>query len=61
MRGMKLGTHASKEVYIVLRVFNLDKENIDMRLYVDPAGMEDRELKFTPESYSVVPLASDGR
>ncbi|TVY16404.1 hypothetical protein LARI1_G008274 [Lachnellula arida] len=61
MQGMKLGAHASDEVYIILRVFNLDKENIDMRLYVDPAGMEDRELKFTPESYSVVPLVSDGR
>ena len=61
MKEMKLGAHASDEVYIILRVFNLDKENIDMHLYVDPAGMEDRELKFTPESYTVVPLASNGR
>ncbi|KAL2065322.1 hypothetical protein VTL71DRAFT_2991 [Oculimacula yallundae] len=61
MQGMRLGAHASDEVYIILRVFNLDKENIDMRLYVDPAGMEDREVKFTPESYSMVPLSSYGR
>lgn len=61
MQRMKLGAHASDEVYIILRVFNLDKRNIDMRLYVDPAGMEDKELKFTPESYTGVPLAYDGR
>jgi hypothetical protein len=58
---MKLGVQASAEVYIILRVFNLSKDNIDMRLYVDPAGMEERgELSFTSESYSVVPRADGG-
>jgi hypothetical protein len=53
---MKLGAQASAEVYIILRVFNLNKNDIDMRLYVDPAGMEERrDLIFTPESYSLVP------
>lgn len=57
---MKLGDQASAEVYIILRVFNLDKDKIDMRLYVDPAGMKERgELQFTSESYSVVPPAHD--
>lgn len=61
MQQMKLGSQASAEVYIILRVFNLDKDRIDMRLYVDPAGMEERgELQFTSESYSVVPLAHAG-
>lgn len=61
MQQMKLGSQASAEVYIILRVFNLDKDRIDMRLYVDPAGMEERgELQFTSESYSVVPLARAG-
>jgi hypothetical protein len=47
---------ASPEVYIILRVFNLDKDTIDMRLYVDPKGIEERgDLVFTPESYSVLP------
>jgi len=36
----------SAEVYIIFRVFNLDKYNIDMRIYVDPAGMEGKELEF---------------
>jgi hypothetical protein len=45
----------SAEVYIILRVFNLDKDTIDMRLYVDPKGIEERgDLVFTPESYSVL-------
>ena len=61
MQRMKLGVQASAEVYIILRVFNLDRDKIDMRLYVDPAGMEERdELQFTSESYSVVPPARDG-
>ncbi|KAH8587446.1 hypothetical protein B0O99DRAFT_694433 [Bisporella sp. PMI_857] len=59
MQEMKLGGRASPEVYIILRVFNLGRDNIDMRLYVNPAGMEERgELRFTPESYSVTPPAS---
>lgn len=49
----------SPEVYIILRVFNLDKDTIDMRLYVDPKGMgEGGTLVFTPESYSVLPAGS---
>jgi hypothetical protein len=44
------------EVYIILRVFKLDKDGIDMKAYLDPAGMEERkELIFSAESYSVVP------
>jgi hypothetical protein len=61
MQDMRLGVQASAEVYIILRVFNLNKDKIDMRLYVDPAGMEERgELFFTSESFSVVPPTSDG-
>ena len=61
MQRIKLNVQASAEVYIILRVFNLDRDKIDMQLYVDPAGMEERgELQFTSESYSVVPPARDG-
>ena len=49
----------SPEVYIILRVFNLDKDTVDMCLYVDPKGIEDGGgLIFTPESYSVLPARS---
>jgi hypothetical protein len=44
------------EVYVIIRVFNLNKDNIDMRVYVDPAAMEERhELNFTAQQWSVVP------
>jgi len=54
---MKLSEESSApEVYLILRVFNLDKNNIDMAVYVDPEGMRARgDLVFIPESYSVVP------
>jgi len=61
MRSMKLSDVASAEIYIILRVFNLNNDKIDMQLYVDPAGMEDRnELEFIPDSYTVVPRARGG-
>jgi hypothetical protein len=41
----------SSRIYIILRVFDLDKETIGMRLYVDPANMERRgELRITQMS-----------
>ena len=57
MERMKLSEESSApEVYLILRVFNLDKNNIDMAVYVDPEGMRARgDLVFIPESYSVVP------
>jgi hypothetical protein len=55
---MKEG-EVSPEVYIIFRVFNLDKDSVDMRLYVDPRGIEDRgSLVFTPASYTVLPAES---
>jgi len=49
----------SSEVYIIFRVFNLDKDGIEVRLYIDPKGAEEGGiLVFTPESYSVLPSAS---
>lgn len=43
----------TSEVYVILRVFNLGKKDMGMCVYVDPYGS--KELKFTAESYSVVP------
>lgn len=48
----------SSKIYIILRVFNVGKANMGMRLYVDPATMkEDGELIFEPESYTVASAA----
>ncbi|KAL7793993.1 hypothetical protein V8C43DRAFT_280823 [Trichoderma afarasin] len=43
-------------VYIIMRVFNVGNGNIGLRLYVDPAELEEKEeLLFTAETWSVVP------
>ncbi|OXV09681.1 hypothetical protein Egran_02556, partial [Elaphomyces granulatus] len=43
-------------IYVVFRVFNLGRESIDMRLYVDPDVMRARrKLLFTAESWTIVP------
>lgn len=42
------------EVYVILRVYNLGRRDMDMRIYVDPATMKREEkLTFQAESYSV--------
>jgi hypothetical protein len=62
MKKMRLTQReVSPEVYIIFRVFNLNNDSIDVRLYVDPKGVEEGGiLVFTPESYSVLPSASQG-
>ena len=42
------------EVYVILRVYNLGRRDMDMRIYVDPATMKrERKLEFQAESFSV--------
>ncbi|KAH8654536.1 hypothetical protein BGZ60DRAFT_532903 [Tricladium varicosporioides] len=46
MQRMKLGDRdASEEVYCILRVFKIDSIDLDMKIYVDPAGMRDMAMK----------------
>ncbi|KUL86125.1 hypothetical protein ZTR_07715 [Talaromyces verruculosus] len=46
-------------IYVIFRVFNVGKESIDMKVYVDPEVMRTRnELKFKAETWSVVPAPS---
>ncbi|KAI5457847.1 hypothetical protein BGZ63DRAFT_416929 [Mariannaea sp. PMI_226] len=43
-------------VYVVFRVFNLRRDSIGLRVYVNPAEMQDGgELVFTGETWSIVP------
>lgn len=47
-----------EDVYAVLRVYNLDKGRIGLRVYVDPAEKEaSRELVFTGEVWTVTPAS----
>ena len=44
------------EIYVVLRVFNLGKPNMGMRVYVDPEYLrQESKLEFTAESWTVIP------
>lgn len=44
------------EVYIVVRVFELESRSPQMRLYLDPEQLRlDDKLEFTGETWSVVP------
>ena len=50
------------EVYIVMRVFELESRCPQMRLYLDPEQLRlDDELEFTAETWSVVPRIDGSR
>ncbi|KAK4166977.1 hypothetical protein QBC43DRAFT_298156 [Cladorrhinum sp. PSN259] len=60
-RKMKRICADDNEIYIIFRVFNMFTDKIDVKLYVNPAGLETRgELRFktVTEKYTVVPTAS---
>lgn len=49
------------EVYMILRVFWLDSNNIGMRVYLDPEQMrQEGGLIFTGETWSITPGVRDG-
>jgi hypothetical protein len=46
------------EVYIIFRVFNLEKNNIGVKLYINPETAENRgELEFQVDKWVVKPRA----
>ena len=54
MERMKLGpTH--NEIYMILRVYNLGRPDMGLRILMDPATMKQNgELSFEPETYTVL-------
>lgn len=49
---------SAAEVYIIFRVFNLGKEGLNLKVYVDPEAYGQRnELVFEPQSWTVTPRA----
>ena len=45
-----------REIYIILRVYNLGREDMDVKVYVDPmAWKKNKQLVFTAETWSIVP------
>ncbi|KAJ4254455.1 hypothetical protein NW762_010053 [Fusarium torreyae] len=48
--------HDASTVYVILRVFNVGKASVQLRVYVNPAQLEeDNQLVFTAETLSVAP------
>jgi hypothetical protein len=44
-------------IYVIFRVYNLGKDNMSLRIYVDPDALRRQDvLRFTAESYSVTPV-----
>lgn len=40
---------------MIFRVFNVDKQSVGLKIYMDPVLLEGIALLFTPEAWSVVP------
>jgi len=48
---------SSSEVYVILRVFNLGKSDVGVKLYVDPMAAKQRgELDFSVDTWAVKQL-----
>lgn len=52
-----LGDSNQSEIYAVFRVFNLGKDSIGLRIYIDPEEQRRAgKLKFTADKWVVVPM-----
>ena len=55
MRQCSVAAHRQPaEVYVIVRVFNLGREDIGIRLFVDPWRLWDTKLKFESDTLAVV-------
>ncbi|KAK6825522.1 hypothetical protein PG987_013016 [Apiospora arundinis] len=53
---IKENTESTETIYAIFRVFNLGRDDMDLRVYLDPEALRQQDdLKFTSESWSVVP------
>ena len=55
MEEMALRGRVSEKIYMICRVYNLGKEALDVKLYVDPDAHRDQALVFEAQSWSVIP------
>jgi hypothetical protein len=51
-----LSPATSPTVYLIARVSNVDKTNVEVKIYLDPEKLrQDGSLVFTGETWSIVP------
>jgi hypothetical protein len=55
MGKMALGEQVSEKIYMIFRVYNLGKETLGVKLYVDPYAHMGRSLKFKETKWTVKP------
>lgn len=43
-------------VYVIFRVYNLGRDNMALKVYMDPESLRvEEQLRFTAETWSIVP------
>jgi hypothetical protein len=45
----------SRQIYVIFRVYNLGKENMNVKVYVDPEAHRGRNLVFAVHQWTVTP------
>ena len=55
MGRMALEGRVSDEIYLICRVYNLGKENLNAQVFVDPYAHRGRRLAFEAQTWTVTP------
>jgi hypothetical protein len=56
MRDNILDGENTHTIYVIFRVYNLGRDNMGLKIYLDPATLSDSgALQFTAEGWSAVP------
>jgi hypothetical protein len=45
----------SERIYVIFRVYNLGRENMNVKIYVDPEAHRGRSLEFSAHQWTVTP------
>jgi hypothetical protein len=43
----------SEQIYVIFRVYNLGRENLNVKIYLDPEAHRGRNLTFAEHSWTV--------
>ncbi len=43
-------------IYVIFRVYNLGRDSLSMRVYVDPEAHRGRDLAFAEHTWAVTPI-----
>jgi hypothetical protein len=46
----------SEKIYVIFRVYNLGRDNLNVQIYVDPEAHRGRNLAFAAHTWTVTPV-----